>query len=159
MKFIIPLMVLIIAGCGVRLPIPIVSTSNNPKDDEQMVYVKPKNKLYVIPWTLEGLEVPNWIADPSMNGKYEAAVGSCLLIGMSLSDCKEKAFTSAINEISRSRSVRVKNIFKKYETGDGVNYVDDTTKLEASASIDRAIIISTWTQPNTKEYYVWVVVK
>jgi hypothetical protein len=156
MRFIIPLMVLVMAGCGVRALAPV---TNDPKDDEKMFYVKPQNKLYTTPWTMEGLEIPNWINDPSIDGKYQAAVGSCLQSNLSLSECKEKAFAAAISEIARSRNVRVKSIVRNYETGDGVSYYDNTAKLESNESIGETYIASTWVQPNTKEYYVWVIVK
>ena len=149
------LLVCIVAGCGVTMQ---TRQSSDPKSYEQMVYNKPRIDGYKAPWSNEGMSMPNWINDPSMGGKYKAAVGSCYEAGLSYAEYRDKAYKSAITELSRSVKVRIKNSLKNYQTGDGIDYSEDTTKLESDQTINNAEIVSDWTQPNTKEYYVWVVV-
>jgi hypothetical protein len=124
------------------------------KDDESFTYIKPSK--FKVAWSKEGMYVPNWIEDPTINGKYEAAVGSSYMNG-SFSEYKEKAYINAITEINRSRKVHLKNIYRNYEST-GVSYEDNTSKLDTYGEIYNAKIASTWIQTNTKEYYIWVIV-
>jgi len=149
------LLVCIVAGCGVTMQ---TRQSSEPKDCEKMVYIKPKIEGYKAPWSNEGMSIPNWINDPSMDGRYNAAVGSCFIDGLSYAEYREKAYASAVNELGRSQKVRVKSIQKDYQTNDGINYFEGISKLESVQEVSNAKIVSTWTQPNTKEYFVWVVV-
>lgn len=150
---------MIFCGCTNTHRDKVDSSPSCAKDEEKMVYVKQKNANYKEPWSNEGLNIPNWINDPTINGKYYAAAGSCFTDGLSYTDYRAKAFESAIAEISRSMKVKVKSVYKSYETGDGVSYIEDVSKLESSEHVANAHIVSTWNHPIRREYYVWVVVE
>jgi hypothetical protein len=160
MKSFILITLVLLCGCASRglenYPTP---RSVCPKDEERMVYVKPKSSNYKEPWSNEGMNIPNWINDPTIGGKYLAASGSCFKDGLSYSEYRNKAYESAVTEIGRSKSVKVKSVFKNYETGDGVSYVEDVSKLESTQHVTSAHIVSTWEHPARREYYVWVVVE
>lgn len=138
---------------------PRSTPSNDPKSDEKMIYVKPKLAYYKEPWSSEGIDIPNWINDPSIDGKYNASVGSCFKEGLSFTEYRNKAYEAAVSELGRSKGVKVKSVYKSYETGDGISYVEDTAKLESIELVKNAQIASAWDHPVRKEYYVWVIVK
>lgn len=149
------LLVCIVAGCGVTMQ---TRQSSEPKDCEKMVYIKPKIEGYKAPWSNEGMSIPNWINDPSMGGRYKAAVGSCFIANLPYTEYREAAYKSAVSELSRSQKVRVKSVQKVYQTGDGIDYSEGITKLESDQVVNNASVVSEWTQTNTREYFVWVVV-
>lgn len=154
MNYIVFLIIVVLFGCST----PRIE-ERGPKSDEKMIHVQPKLPYYRQPWSNEGLDVPNWLDNPTMDGKYYAAVGSCEMSGLTHSEYRSKAYEAAISELGRSKSVKVKSVYKSYETGDGVSYIEDTTKLTSSQDIQNASIVSTWIQPHKNEYYVWVIVK
>lgn len=155
------LSLLICVGAGCYRPSQVFNTDKptDPKSYEEMVYIKPAHEGYKTAWSNEGLTVPNWINDPSMDGRYVAGVGSSFMQGLSYTEYKNNAYKYAIAEIGRSRKVKVKSVYKNYETGDGINYIEDTSKLESNEDISNAKIISTWVNPIRHEFYVWVVVQ
>lgn len=147
-------------GCSVRNGDYGPKQNIDPKMDEQMIYIKPKMTTWKTPWSDEGTNMPNWIFDPSMGGKYESGVGSCKMTGP-FSEYSSVAYGSALNEICQARRVRVKGVFKDYQTeskSDTISYQESTTKLETLGVVDNAKIASTWIKTNTNEYFVWVVV-
>lgn len=151
---------IILCGCTARIGDCGTNTRFNPKDDEQMVYIKPKMANHITPWSDEGTSMPNWIFDPSMGGKYESGVGSCKMTG-TFAEYSAGAYSAALNEICQARKVRVKGVFKDYQSeskSDVVSYQEGATKLETLGVVDNAKIARTWIKTNTNEYFVWVIV-
>jgi hypothetical protein len=152
MKYLV-VAILLLAGCADRQ----VPVSTDARSDIKMEYQKPHSKNWVTPWTFEGYDVPNWVLDPTLNGKYEAGCGSANLSGKTLSEAKEAAFTAAVNEIASARKVHIKSVFKSYQT-DGIDYTEDVAKIDVDNRIANAKVVDSWTHSSTKDYYVWVVV-
>ena len=153
------LTICMVAGCYRPMQVFDNKKSSDPKSYEEMVYIKPSQPGYKKAWSNEGLSIPNWINDPSMEGEYVAGVGSCFTQGLSYTEYKNNAYKYAVAEIGRSRKVKVKSVYKNYETGDGISYIEDTSKLESNEDISNAQIISTWVHPTRNEFYVWVVIQ
>jgi hypothetical protein len=152
-NIIILLALITFCGCSTRQNSPNIF---DPNDEEVMVYIKPKMNNYKTAWSDEGTYMPNWIFDPTMGGKYEAGIGSAKM-DVPFTEYNASAYKYAINEICQSRKVKIKSLFKDYSTGDGVEYVDSTTKLETLGTIENARIVSTWIKTNTNEYFIWVI--
>ncbi|HCW92842.1 MAG TPA: hypothetical protein DHM44_04090 [Flexistipes sinusarabici] len=124
------------AGCGKKAPEPLTHSC------------------------LEG--APSWVINPSMEGSI-TGLGSAKIGAAGMQFARTEAIAVARDEIARTISVKVKNMFKNFTQATGVGdeeTVDrvavNVSKQVASQTLSGSVPTKTWVSP-CNEYYTLVV--
>jgi hypothetical protein len=117
---------------------------------------------YVRPWSNDGIELPNWHRDPSLQGRYIGSWGSALPErGLTASQVRDLAADRARQELARMVAVRIAAAVYDYNgTSDAavINFSSSVSKSMALESIRNSVVRDLWEHPRTGEIYAWVIV-
>jgi hypothetical protein len=108
---------------------------------------------------IENQEAPVWICAPKDTKEYITAVGSAEKSPLGFSFQRTEALAAARDELARRISVKVKNIFKRYESNVGVQknkttekVVENVSKQLADITLRDSKILATWQSKNGTLY-------
>lgn len=107
------------------------------------------------------IERPHWFHNPNDGGKM-GGVGISGIHIRGLQAQRELAIERAINEIARQMGVKVSNFSKSVSVGnkDMVRTGRETYSIQTvNGTSVEAVIEELWTDPETNEFYVWMVIK
>ncbi len=143
-----PLVVLGLSGCG----------------DRPQAETQPKQTWHQ-PWSATTVDLPDWVRDPSREGKFIATYGSALRGELPLSEQKAEAVANARKELARMMYVKIQSAFQSYVAESGVGndasatrFVQDVSRQVSVAGIKNTVVREQWINPKTDELFVWVVV-
>jgi len=105
------------------------------------------------------VEEPHWIVQPSFDGKI-GAVGSAQEHFKGKSAQRRLAISRALDELSQQSGVEIHSTIKRSEKRDGIHTNSSAeiyTLQNSSNETIQAHIQEVWTNPRTKEIYVWLV--
>lgn len=114
-----------------------------------------QNKTHVEP----PIQEPAWIVQPSQDGNI-GAVGSAQEHFKGKTAQRRLAISRALDELAQQSGVQVQSTIKRNEKRDGMHTNSSAefyTIQNSSNETVRAHIEETWTNPRTKEIYVWLV--
>ncbi len=120
-----------------------------------LLFTACQNKPYLEP----PIQEPGWIVQPSLDGKI-GAVGSAQEHFKGKVAQRRLAVSRALDELAQQSGVQVQNTIKRNERRDGMHTNSSAefyTLQNSSNETVRAHIEETWTNPKTKEIYVWLV--
>ncbi|MFC2073658.1 LPP20 family lipoprotein [Campylobacterota bacterium] len=105
------------------------------------------------------IQEPAWIVQPSQDGNI-GAVGSAQEHFKGKTAQRRLAISRALDELAQQSGVQVQSTIKRNEKRDGLHTNSSTefyTIQNSSNKTVRAHIQESWTNPRTKEIYVWLV--
>jgi hypothetical protein len=141
--------VLALAGtaCGRSAPAPAPSAWNQP-------------------WSAAKAGHPDWVRDPTANGRYIATYGSALRGDSSLSAQRDEAVAAARRELARMVYVKVQSAFSSYVAESGVGdeaearrLVQDVSRQISVVGVRSTVVREQWIDPRTDELFVWVAIE
>jgi len=106
--------------------------------------------------TFDGVKAPEWVCNEASdkNDGYLYAVASAEKSPLGLNFQKEEAVANARNALAQQISIKVKNMFKKFEATTGVGKdqtaekaVENVSKQVANQTLRNSKIVSIWKSP------------
>jgi hypothetical protein len=127
------------------------------------IFIGCSSKNQTIPQTkecvIENEEAPVWICAPKDTKEYITAVGSAEASPLDFSSQRTEAMAAARDALARRISVKVKNIFKRYESTTGVKnnktaekVIENVSKQVANVTLRNSKILATWQSKNGTLY-------
>ncbi len=108
---------------------------------------------------IENQNAPSWICRPEDTKGYITAVGSAEKTNLGFSFQQTEAISAARDALARRISVKVKNIFKRYESNTGVKnntisekVVTNVSKQLSNLTLNDSKILNTWQSKNGTLY-------
>ncbi|QCT95109.1 hypothetical protein FE773_07870 [Caminibacter mediatlanticus TB-2] len=108
---------------------------------------------------IENQNAPSWICRPEDTKEYITAVGSAEKTNLGFSFQQTEAVAAARDALARRISVKVKNIFKRYESNTGVKgnlvsekVVTNVSKQLSNLTLNDSKILNTWQSKNGTLY-------
>ncbi len=128
-----------------------------------MLFLGCSSKNKNIPQTkecvVENQEAPVWICAPKDTKEYITAVGSAEKSPLGFSFQRTEAMAAARDELARRISVKVKNLFKRFESNTGVKketttekVVENVSKHLSDVTLKDSKILATWQSKNGTLY-------
>ncbi len=98
---------------------------------------------------IEGQDAPVWICAPSDINGYITSVGSAQKTPLGFSFQRTEAISAARDALARRISVKVKNIFKRFERNTGVKpqsekVVENVSKQLSDVTLRNSKLITSW---------------
>ncbi len=132
--------------------------------DRSQTETQPKQTWHQ-PWSATTVDMPDWVRDPSRDGKFIATYGSALRGELALSEQKAEAVANARKELARMMYVKIQSAFQSYVAESGVGsdatatrFVQDVSRQVSVVGIKNTVVREQWINPKTDELFVWVVV-
>ena len=108
---------------------------------------------------IDNVNAPEWICKDADNDKMITGVGSAEVTPLGFNFQKTEAIAAARDEIARKISVRVKNIFKRYESSAGVGkdknvekVVENVSKQLSYQTLNNSKLLKLWKSPKGTLY-------
>ncbi|WP_457560492.1 LPP20 family lipoprotein [Caminibacter sp.] len=102
---------------------------------------------------IDSQNAPIWVCEPKDTKDFITAVGSAEKSPLGFSFQRTEAMANARDALARRISIKVKNIFKRFERNTGVKaqsekVVENVSKQLADVTLRNSKIISTWQSKN-----------
>jgi len=128
-----------------------------------VVFIGCSSKNQTIPQTtecvIENQEAPVWICAPKDTKEYITAVGSAEKSPLGFNFQRTEALSAARDALARRIEVKVKNIFKRFESVTGAKnnktaekVVENVSKQVANITLRNTKILATWQSKNGTLY-------